>query len=76
LPVKGDLKYGSPRSEKGGGIRLHGYSLSFPDPSGNGGTIRAEAPPPYRDALWNAFMGEAGTETLSGLNQVPPLQLL
>ncbi|MDR1617902.1 MAG: RNA pseudouridine synthase [Treponema sp.] len=64
LPVKGDLKYGAPRSEKGGGIRLHGYSLAFPDPgpgvAGNppedGKTIRVTALPPRPDALWEAFI--------------------
>ena len=70
LPVKGDLKYGAPRSEKGGGIRLHGYSLAFPDPGpGSGGAgeppengkiIRAAAPPPRPDALWDAFIRAGG----------------
>lgn len=32
LHIKGDLKYGSRRSEKNGGIRLHARSLAFPDP--------------------------------------------
>jgi 23S rRNA pseudouridine1911/1915/1917 synthase len=70
LPVKGDLKYGAPRSEKGGGIRLHGYSLAFPDP-GPGGAgnppenrtiIRVTAPPPRPDALWKAVMCTGGDE--------------
>jgi 23S rRNA pseudouridine1911/1915/1917 synthase len=56
LPVKGDLKYGARRSEKGGGIRLHAYSLAFPGPGKAGGTILAEAPPPAMDNLWQAFM--------------------
>ncbi|MDR0302817.1 MAG: RNA pseudouridine synthase, partial [Treponema sp.] len=30
LHIKGDLKYGAKRSEKGGGIRLHARRLSFP----------------------------------------------
>jgi 23S rRNA pseudouridine1911/1915/1917 synthase len=56
-PVKGDLKYGARRSEKGGGIRLHGYAIAFPDPAGpEGRVIRVEAPPPRRDALWEAFI--------------------
>jgi 23S rRNA pseudouridine1911/1915/1917 synthase len=56
-PVKGDLKYGARRSEKGGGIRLHSYAIAFPDPSGaEGRVIRVEAPPPRPDALWEAFM--------------------
>jgi 23S rRNA pseudouridine1911/1915/1917 synthase len=67
LPVKGDLKYGAPRSEKGGGIRLHGYSLAFPDPGGGtaeppetGKIIRTSAPPPRPDALWDAFIRAGG----------------
>ncbi|MFQ3547258.1 MAG: RNA pseudouridine synthase [Termitinemataceae bacterium] len=32
LHIKGDVKYGSRRSEKGGGIRLHARRLAFPDP--------------------------------------------
>ncbi|MDR0998798.1 MAG: RNA pseudouridine synthase [Treponema sp.] len=53
-PVKGDLKYGARRSEKGGGIRLHGYSIAFPDPAGTG-LIRVKALPPRPDTLWEAF---------------------
>jgi 23S rRNA pseudouridine1911/1915/1917 synthase len=54
LHIKGDLKYGAKRSEKEGGIRLHGYSLAFPDPS-TGKDIDVHAPPPLRDRLWEAF---------------------
>jgi 23S rRNA pseudouridine1911/1915/1917 synthase len=57
-PIKGDLKYGARRSEKGGGIRLHGYAVAFPDPAGTEGrVIRVKAPPPRPDALWEAFAG-------------------
>jgi 23S rRNA pseudouridine1911/1915/1917 synthase len=58
LHVKGDLKYGARRSEKTGGIRLHGYSLRFPAPPGSperGEPILARAPPPMRDRLWEDF---------------------
>jgi 23S rRNA pseudouridine1911/1915/1917 synthase len=61
LHVKGDLKYGARRSEPHGGIRLHAHLLAFPDPSGNGETIRVSALPPLMDRLWEAFatcMGE------------------
>jgi 23S rRNA pseudouridine1911/1915/1917 synthase len=51
--VKGDLKYGARRSEKIG-IRLHAYSLAFRDPCGSGVLIRAGAPPPVMDRLWQA----------------------
>jgi 23S rRNA pseudouridine1911/1915/1917 synthase len=59
LHIKGDLKYGARRSDPGGGIHLHAYSLSFPDPLG-GGLITAAAPPPKGpggspDRLWQAF---------------------
>lgn len=55
LHIKGDLKYGARRSERRGGIRLHGYSLSFPNPSGNGEIIALTALPPNMDPLWEAF---------------------
>lgn len=54
LHVKGDLKYGARRSERGGGIRLHARSLSFPAPQG-GGVMSIQADPPLRDNLWLAF---------------------
>lgn len=31
-PIKGDLKYGFPRSNEGGGISLHAYQLAFTHP--------------------------------------------
>jgi 23S rRNA pseudouridine1911/1915/1917 synthase len=56
LRIKGDLKYGARRSEKNGGIRLHAYSLSFPDPAARTGKIiQVCAAPPLRDRLWEAF---------------------
>ncbi|MDR2747949.1 MAG: RNA pseudouridine synthase [Treponema sp.] len=55
LFIKGDLKYGARRSEKGGGIRLHARSLGFPDPAKPGSFIRVIAPPPVRDRLWLDF---------------------
>jgi 23S rRNA pseudouridine1911/1915/1917 synthase len=60
VPIKGDLKYGARRSEKGGGIRLHGYAIVFPNPAGSGKAaesqrIRVEALPPVQDSLWEAF---------------------
>jgi len=55
LHIKGDLKYGARRSEKAGGIRLHAYSLSFPDPARGGGRVTVCADPPLRDNLWQAF---------------------
>ncbi|MDR2021566.1 MAG: RNA pseudouridine synthase [Treponema sp.] len=55
LYIKGDLKYGARRSEKGGGIRLHARSLYFPEPSGDGGIVHVSAPPPGKDKLWQDF---------------------
>jgi len=57
LHIKGDLKYGAKRSEKGGGIRLHARSLSFPDPLNRSEIIRVIAPPPVIDNLWKEFIG-------------------
>ena len=61
LHVKGDLKYGARRSEKNGGIRLHARSLSFPNPSGRGGTVTVRADPVLQDNLWKAFQSAAET---------------
>ena len=55
LRIKGDLKYGARRSEKSGGIRLHAYSLGFPNPLHPGERLEVKALPPVMDALWEAF---------------------
>jgi 23S rRNA pseudouridine1911/1915/1917 synthase len=55
LHIKGDLKYGARRSEKSGGIRLHAYSLAFPNPLNPSEIIRVKAQPPVMDSLWTAF---------------------
>ncbi|MDR2185039.1 MAG: RNA pseudouridine synthase [Treponema sp.] len=55
LYIKGDLKYGARRSEKGGGIRLHARSLYFPEPANNGDIVHVSALPPKRDKLWRDF---------------------
>lgn len=53
-PIKGDLKYGAPRSNQGGGICLHARSIAFKHPvSQRPVTITAD--PPKDDALWQAF---------------------
>lgn len=52
-PIKGDLKYGAPRSNPDGGISLHARSISFIHPvSKEPITITAPVP---ADALWQAF---------------------
>ena len=55
LHIKGDLKYGSRRSEKNGGIRLHARSITFPNPANPRKLIYAEAVPLPEDNLWLAF---------------------
>ncbi|MBE0652406.1 MAG: RNA pseudouridine synthase [Bacteroidales bacterium] len=47
-PVKGDLKYGFPRSNKNGGISLHARSISFIHPVNNE-VITVTAPYPPED---------------------------
>jgi len=56
LHIKGDLKYGFPRSNPDGGICLHARSITFVHP------VRKEeitivADPP-RDTLWDAFLSQ------------------
>jgi len=61
LHIKGDLKYGSRRSEKNGGIRLHARSLAFPDPLSDEDDpvkrpyIQVVAPIIEPDRLWQDF---------------------
>ncbi|MFA5850578.1 MAG: RNA pseudouridine synthase [Bacteroidales bacterium] len=53
-PIKGDLKYGAPRSNPDGSISLHARSIKFIHPVKKTEVIIL-APPP-EDSLWNAFM--------------------
>ena len=50
-PVKGDLKYGAPRSNPDGGISLHARSIAFEHPVSHV-SIEAVAPYPEGD-IWN-----------------------
>ena len=52
-PIKGDLKYGSPRSNPDGGIHLHARKLEFIHPVTKE-SIEIIAPVPQNDAIWNA----------------------
>ncbi len=54
-PIKGDLKYGFPRSNEDGGISLHARKISFQHPVKDE-KISITAPPP-NDPLWNYFEG-------------------
>jgi len=58
-PVKGDMKYGFPRSNKGGGIHLHARQISFIHPVKKE-PITIMANPPKGDALWDEFLLQAG----------------
>lgn len=59
-PIKGDLKYGSGRSNPGGGISLHAREIEFIHP-----VLKEElkiiADPP-KDVLWNEFLEMAGNQ--------------
>lgn len=50
-PIKGDLKYGSPRSNSDGGISLLARKLSFVHPVSKE-SIEVTAPVPQNDAVW------------------------
>ncbi len=53
-PIKGDLKYGAPRSNPDGSISLHARSLSLEHPVTHE-TVSVTAPVP-NDRLWQAFV--------------------
>ncbi len=53
-PIKGDLKYGFPRSNPDGGIHLHARSVGFEHPVKKE-WIELEADPP-EDPIWNACL--------------------
>jgi 23S rRNA pseudouridine1911/1915/1917 synthase len=52
-PIKGDLKYGAPRSNEGGGISLHSRKITFMHPVKNE-EISVTAPLP-EDRIWKLF---------------------
>ena len=61
LPIKGDLKYGSPRSNQDGGISLHARRVEFVHPV-SGEKLSITAPYPQCDvSLWEA-LGEKDAE--------------
>jgi len=53
-PIKGDLKYGFPRSNPNGGISLHARSVEFIHPVSKE-LIKLIAPVPEDDKLWLAM---------------------
>lgn len=58
-PVKGDLKYGFPRSNDNGGIHLHSREITFVHPV-KGNNIIITAKPPMEDNLWKSIMPVTG----------------
>ena len=56
-PIKGDLKYGFPRSNPNGGISLHARSVEFIHPVSKE-RIKITAPVPEDEKLWGAFHPE------------------
>ncbi|MHA3047402.1 RluA family pseudouridine synthase [Riemerella anatipestifer] len=53
IPIKGDLKYGAPRSNSDGGISLHARKLDFIHPVSKE-KITIVAPVPSHDSVWRA----------------------
>jgi 23S rRNA pseudouridine1911/1915/1917 synthase len=53
-PIKGDLKYGFPRSNPDGGISLHSRHVNFIHPV-SGAVIDVTAPLPVNDRVWRLF---------------------
>ena len=53
-PIKGDLKYGFPRSNPNGGISLHARHVEFVHPVSKQ-LIQITAPVPEDDKLWGTF---------------------
>jgi len=53
VPIKGDLKYGAPRSNADGGISLHARTLEFVHPVTKE-SVHITAPVPQNDAIWKA----------------------
>jgi len=54
-PIRGDLKYGYPRSNENGGISLHARNVSFVHPVRNE-SVSVTADPDTEDALWKFFV--------------------
>ncbi|BAX79281.1 RluA family pseudouridine synthase [Labilibaculum antarcticum] len=57
VPIRGDLKYGAPRSKNGGGIGLHAREISFIHPVKQE-LIRIVAPVPQNDNLWRELANQ------------------
>jgi 23S rRNA pseudouridine1911/1915/1917 synthase len=53
-PIKGDIKYGSKRTNDNASIHLHAREISFPHPVQKTPTVLTVMPP--EDPLWDAFL--------------------
>lgn len=53
-PIRGDLKYGYPRSNPNGGIHLHALQMQFKHPVKEEKMLLKASPP--EDELWQAFV--------------------
>ena len=72
-PIRGDLKYGYPRSNPDGGISLHARSIEFVHPVSHK-TIHMVAPVPENDPLWQALstiLAESGYAEESFVTDAP-----
>jgi len=56
-PIKGDIKYGYPRTNPGGFIHLHSYQLEFEHPIKKE-MIYLKCKPFFDDVLWGKVFGE------------------
>ena len=67
-PIKGDIKYGFPRTNEDGSIHLHARRIEFQHPISKE-VIRIEAPPP-EDPLWVFFSQQSAvsSRTIEQLN--------
>jgi 23S rRNA pseudouridine1911/1915/1917 synthase len=62
--IKGDLKYGAPRSNRGGGIHLHAREVAFEHPIRKT-RLRIVAEPPA-DPVWDAALARLEAEGRGG----------
>ena len=65
-PIKGDLKYGFPRSNPNGGISLHARNVEFIHPVSKE-LIRITAPVPQDDKLWETMEKSQNPKPLKGM---------
>jgi len=63
-PIRGDLKYGFPRSDPGGGIHLHARTIEFAHPVSNT-PVEITAPVP-EEKLWLVLEEAARSSPLEG----------